>query len=60
MANEQVIASEMISKAVAEAIRVTIQAIAVPEAERPQSMAGPKIGRPAMKQPTFNWEAGDK
>ena len=23
-------------------------------------MAGPKIGRPTMKQPTFNWEADDK
>ena len=22
--------------------------------------AGPKIGGPMMKQPTFNWEAGDK
>ena len=23
-------------------------------------MAGSKIGRPAMKQPSFNWEADDK
>ena len=29
-------------------------------AERPQSMAGLKIGGPAIKQPTFNWEAYDK
>ena len=28
--------------------------------ERPQSIAGPKIGRPTMKQPSFNWEADDK
>ena len=28
--------------------------------EKPQSTTGPKIGRPAMKQPTFNWEADDK
>ena len=25
----------------------------------PQTMAGPKIGRPAMKQPAFNWETED-
>ena len=25
-----------------------------------QSMAGPKLGSPAMKQLTFNWEAEDK
>ena len=60
MASEQVIVSEAITKAVAEATRVAIQAVAVAAAERPQSMAGPKIGRPAMKQLTFNWEVEDK
>ena len=25
-----------------------------------ESMAGPKLGSPAMKQPMFNWEAEDK
>ena len=44
----------------AETTRVAIQAMAVATAERPQSAAGPKIGRPVMKQPTFNWEAEDK
>ena len=28
-------------------------------AERIQNI-GPRLGRPIMKQPTFNWEAGDK
>ena len=60
IASEQVIVSEAIAKAVAEATRLAIQAMAVAAAERPQSMAGPKIGRPAMKQPTFIWEPDDK
>ena len=34
--------------------------MAAATAERPQSMAGPKIGGPAMKQATFNWEVEDK
>ena len=59
MASEQVIVREAIAKAVAEATRV-IQAVAVATTERPQSVARPKIGRPAMKQPTFNWEVDDK
>ena len=60
MANKQVIASEAIAKAVAEETRVTMQAMGVAVAERPQSAAGPKISRPAMKQPTFYWEAEEK
>ena len=34
--------------------------MAAATAERPQGAAGPKIGGPAMKQPTFNWETEDK
>ena len=60
MASEQAMANEVIGRAVAEVTRAAIQAMAAAMAERPQSMAGPKIGRPAMKQPTFNWEADDK
>ena len=60
MASEQITMSETIAKAVAEATRVAIQAMAATVAERPQSMAGPKICRPAMKQPTFDWETEDK
>ena len=51
---------ETIAKVVAEAARAPIQAMATVVAERSKSMAGPKIGRPAMKQPPFNWEMEDK
>ena len=60
MASEQAITNETIAKAVAEATRVTIQAMAEATAEKPQSMAGPKTGRPAMKQQSFNWETDNK
>ena len=60
MASKQIIASEVIAKTVAEATRVPLQAMAAAVAVMPQSMAGPKIGGPAMKQPTSNWEAEDK
>ena len=60
MANEQVIANEAITKAVAEVTTAAIQAMAAAMAERPQSVAGPKIARPTMKQPSFNWEAHNK
>ena len=48
MTSEQAIANEAIAKAVAEATRVAIQALAAAVAERPQNVAGPKLGRPAM------------
>ena len=60
MASEQAIANEVITKAVAEVTKAVIQAMAAATAERQQSVAGSKIGRPAMKQPSFNWEADDK
>ena len=60
MASEQVIANEAIAKAVAEVTRAAIQAMAAAAAERPQSIAGLKIGGPVMKQPSFNWNADDK
>ena len=52
MATEQIM-SEVIGKAVAEEMRVVIQAMAEAAAEWPHGMAGPKIGGPAMKQTTF-------
>ena len=58
MASEQAIANKAIAKAVTEVTKAAIQAMAT--AERPQSMMGPKIGSPAMKQPSFNCEADDK
>ena len=60
MASEQTIANDVIAKAVAEATRATIQAMAAATAEMPQNMAGSITCRPAMKQPTFNWEVDDK
>ena len=51
---------ETIDKAVAEATRMAIQAMAATAVERPQTMTGPKTGGQAMKQPTFNWETEDK
>ena len=60
MASDQAIANEAIAKAVVEVMKAGIQAMAAATAERPQSVAGPKIGGPAMKQPSFNWEADEK
>ena len=59
MASEQMM-SEAITRAVAEATRVALQTVAEVQAERTQNTAGPKLGGPAMKQWTFNWEAPDK
>ena len=44
----------------AEVTGAAIQAMAAARAERPQSVVGPKIGGPAMKQPSFNLEADNK
>ena len=54
MASEQAIANKAIAIAAAEVMKAAIQAMAAATAERPQSVAGPKIGGPAMKQPGFN------
>ena len=60
MACDQVVVSKAIVKAVAEATTVAIHTMAVATAERPQSVAGPRRGEPAMKQPNVNWEVDDK
>ena len=60
MASEQVIISEAIAKWVVEANGVAIQGMAVAATERPQSATAPRIGGPAMKQPSFNLEVDDK
>ena len=60
MASEQGTMSETIAKAVAEATRVALKAMAAAAVDRPKTMVGPKIGSPAMKQCTFNWEMEDK
>ena len=59
MATEQIM-SEAMTKAVAEATRVGIQAMAEAQAEQMHDTAGPKIGGPTMKQPTFDWDTEDK
>ena len=60
MASEQALANDAIAKAVAKVTGAAIQAMPAATSERPQSVSGCKIGRPAMKLPTFNWEADNK
>ena len=60
MASEQAIINEAIAKAVVQVTRVATQGMPAAAAERPPRVVGPKIGRPAMKQPSCNWEANDK
>ena len=57
---DQVVMSEAIAKAVAEATRIMIQTMMEMQAQRTASTLGPKLGSPALKQPNFNWEAADK
>ena len=49
-----------IAKAMAEATRVAIQAMAETQAQRMQNTSGPKVDGPTLKQPSFNWEVTDK
>ena len=46
--------NEAIAKAMAEATRVTIQAFAETQSQRPEGQWGPKLGGPALRQPQFN------
>ena len=59
MPSEQIM-NKAIAKAVAEAMRVAIQAMIAATGDWTQSMAGSKLGSPAMKQLTFNLEAKDR
>ena len=59
MTSEQIM-NEVITKAVAEATRVAIQAMVEAQVERMHDISGPKIGSSTMKQPTFDWNAEDK
>ena len=52
--------NEAITKALAEATRVAIQAVVEAQVERMHDISGPKIGSPAMKQLIFDWKAEDK
>ena len=51
---------EAIAKAVAEATRVVVQAMAETQAQGMPNTSGPKVGGPMLKQPSFNWEVTDK
>ena len=59
MASEQMM-SKAIARAVVDATRVALQTMVETSVERTQNAAGPKLGSPAMKQPTFDWEVPDK
>ena len=52
--------SEAITRAVAEATRIAIITIAETWVERTHDGSGPKVGSPAKKQLTFDWNAQDK
>ena len=54
------ITSKAIAKAVAEATRIVIQTTAEMQMQNAPNAAGPKLGSPTLKQPTFNWEVPDK
>ena len=59
MASEQIM-SEVIAKALTEATRIALKTIAEVQVERTHDRSGPKLGGPAMKQPTFDWGAQGK
>ena len=50
---DQVEMSEAITKAVAEATRITIQTMMEMQTQRTASTPGPKLGCPVLKQPNF-------
>ena len=54
MATEQVM-SEAIARAVTEATRVVLQAMVEAHVQGAWNAAGPKLGSPTLKQPSFNW-----
>ena len=47
-------------KAMAEATRVAIQALAKTQVQRMPNTAAPEIGSPLLRQSNFNWESTDK
>ena len=57
---DQAAMNEAIAKAMAEATRVAIQAMAETQVQRMPNTSGPKVGTPMLKQPSFNWEVTDK
>ena len=59
MATEQIM-NKVMTKAVAEAARVAIQAMVEAWVVRMNDTSGPKLGSPTMKQLTFDLNAEDK
>ena len=57
---DQSILNEAIMKAVTEVTRVAIKALAETQAQRMPNTTGPKIGGPALRQLSFNWEATEQ
>ena len=54
------ILNEAIMKAMAEATRAALQALAETQTQRMLNTAGPKIGSLVWRQASFNWESTDK
>ena len=52
--------SEVIAKAMAEAMQIAIQTMAEMQSRMEETQQGPKIGGPVLKQPQFNWDVTDK
>ena len=52
--------SKVIAKAVAEAMRITIQTMVEMQLRMGDSQQGPKIDGSVLKQPQFNWDAAGK
>ena len=57
---EQIEMSEVIAKAMAEAMQITIQTMAEMPSRMEETQWGSKIGGPVLKQPQFNWDATGK
>ena len=52
--------SEVIAKAMAEAMWIAIQTMAEMQLRVEETQQGPKIGSPVLKQPQFSWDVTDK
>ena len=56
---EQIEMSEVIAKAMAEAMQIVIQTMAEMHLRVEETQQRPKIGSPVLKQPQFKWDATD-
>ena len=51
---------EAVARAVAEVTTIALQTMVEIQAQRSPNAAGPKLGSPTLKHPTFDWNAPDK